>query len=140
MSDNNKFFDVYLYIPWVAWLGLPTDLGILLFSLFFFLLISFFLFLFFYFSPQERLFTMVLGFLVLLMAWCSSQGMLCNSSKVSLFSFVFSWSTCLLEFSSSFTRLLPHWCHPLLIHKEGSREINPLVPDHVLIPMLNPFI
>jgi hypothetical protein len=54
---------------------------------FYFPFFYFFFFLFFVLAPQSRLFVMALGFLVLLMAWCPSQGVLCNSAGVLFLSF-----------------------------------------------------
>lgn len=106
MSDKNELLDVYLYLPWVAYLGLPADLGINSFSFIFpFSILLLFLFFFFFdLALQARLFTMALGFLVLLMAWCP------NSTRV----FVVFFGLLMVNLSS---RIF------IFVHKKGLHKI-----------------
>ena len=82
---KNELLDAYLYPSCVGLLGLPTDLWILLISLFFFLLFIFYSFflLFLTWPHKQGFFTRALGFLVHLKTWHPSQGLLCNIARVS---------------------------------------------------------
>ena len=108
--DKNELQVLYLYLSWDACLGLLADSGFFSFSFIFPFFYLFFL-LFLDLVHKQGSFTMALGSFRLLMTWCPSQGLLCNSTR---FPFCF---LCLLMVSHG------HTCHPKLNHHRHKEDL-----------------